>query len=373
MSNNQYHVPYVNLSLQHREIEGEIIEAVKIVLRSGQYILGESVERFESEFADYCNTDYAIGVNSGTDAIILSLRALGIGKGDEVITAGNSFLASASGIALAGAIPVLVDIDNDLNISPEAIKKAISGKTKAVLPVHLTGRPAKMNEILEIAGNENIKVIEDCAQAAGAQLSGQSVGSFGLSGCFSFHPLKNLSAVGDAGIIVTSDKTLKEQLVLERNHGLVNRDVCSRWCPNSRMDALQAEILRVKLKYLHVWNDMRINNASLYNKFLKGIDGIIDLPVVNDSAVKSVFHTYVIRCEKRDELKQYLAKRGIDTKIHYPVPIYMQPAAEGRFSQENFPEIETSLSQILSLPVFNGLQEDQIYYTAEQIRNFYKN
>ena len=241
-------VPYNDLVSQHSSIRTEILEAVDRVLKHGGFILGEDLVGFERDFASLCGTRYAVGVGNGTDAIFIVLRALGIGFGDEVITVPNSFLASASAIALTGAKPVFVDVGEDFNINPSLIEDAVTARTRAILPVHLTGRPANMPEILRIAGKFGLKVIEDAAQAVGAKCHGKSVGSDGLAGCFSFHPLKNLSACGDGGMITTSDETLYERLLLIRNHGLRNRDESVGWHPNSRLDTLQAAILSVKLR-----------------------------------------------------------------------------------------------------------------------------
>ena len=219
-------VPYVNLALQHKSLKSEILQAIEEVLNHGMFVLGDEVREFERMFADYCQVKYAVGVNSGTDALILAMKALGIGEGDEVITVPNSFLATASSIVLAGAKPVFVDVRDDYNINPELIEPAITTRTKAILPVHLTGRPADMKTIMEIAGKHNLYVIEDCAQAIGAEYKGKRVGGFGDIGCFSLHPLKNLNALGDGGIITTDQEETYEYILKDQNHGLRNRDEC---------------------------------------------------------------------------------------------------------------------------------------------------
>ena len=317
-------IPYINLIDQHAPIRSELLDAIGNVIDSGQFISGEAVNNFEREIAKLCNTNFAVGVASGTDALVLVMIALDIGKGDEVITAPNSFLSSASAIALTGATPVFADVSDDFNIDPQKIEEAITSRTKAIIPVHLTGKPADMSAILNIADKNGLYVIEDAAQAIRAEYDGKRVGSFGIAGCFSFHPLKNLSACGDAGMITTGDDELYKKLLILRNHGLINRDECNTWSYNSRLDALQAAILNVKLDYIEAWENRRREIASFYRNKLKNV---VKTPE-DQPYEKAVYHTFIIQTEMRDELKKYLFKNGIDTKIHYPIPIHLQKAAK---------------------------------------------
>lgn len=362
-------VPYLNLGLQHKNIKAEILRSIETILDNGQFILGEETQRFEKSFATIAGTKYALGVANGTDALFLSLMALGIGKGDEVITAPNSFLASASSIVLAGATPVFADVLSDFNLDPEKTEKAITPKTKAIIAVHLTGRPAPLDELKAIAIKHHLHLIEDCAQAVGATYKGKPVGSFGTTGCFSLHPLKNLAACGDGGVITTNDEKIYKHLLLARNHGLKNRDECSFWSYNSRLDNLQAAILNVKLNELSKWTARRREIAGLYQAGLKGLDLII--PMDKDHE-KAVYHTFIIQSRKRDALKQFLADCNIDTKVHYPVVIHQQEAAQSLgYKKGDFPVTEQQTDTILSLPIFPELTNEQVSYVIESIHKFY--
>lgn len=364
-------IPYANLSDQTASIKNELMEAFSKVLNHGQFIAGPEVEAFETQFADLCRTRYAIGVNSGTDALILSLRALGIGSGDEVITVPNSFIASTSSILMVGAVPVFVDVREDMNMDPGQIPQAITTRTKAILPVHLTGRPADMDAILEIADRHELYVIEDCAQAVSAEYRQQRVGSFGTVGCFSLHPLKTLNACGDAGIITTYDADLYEQLQVLRTIGHKNRDEVVAWSGNSRLDTVQAAILQVKMKYLKSWTEKRRAHACFYQKELSGILGLklpTDRPIE-----RAVYHTFVVQADRRDELKLFLEGRGIGTVIHYPIPIHLQATASGlNYKYGSFAVTEAQADRILSLPVYPELQVDDLRYIVESIQTFYK-
>lgn len=363
-------VPFIDLGLQHLLIKDELLNVVSGLLDSGQFILGDDLVKFEMSFARLIGTKYAIGVANGTDALFLSMRVLGIGQGDEVITAPNSFLASASSIVLAGATPVFADVREDFNIDPSEIKKVISAKTKAIMPVHLTGRPADMDAIMAIAQEYHLAVIEDCAQAVCATYKDKPVGSFGDLGCFSLHPLKNLSACGDGGVITTNNEDLYQMLLKARNHGLRNRDECELWSYNSRLDNLQAAMLNVKLKKLPGWTARRRETAAYYFNRLSGLDMILpcDTPFEN-----SVYHTFIIQTARRDELKRFLAEKEIDTKIHYPVPIHLQDAAKNLgYKKGDFPVTESQTGTILSLPIFPELSDYQIEYVADAISSFFK-
>lgn len=361
-------VPFVDLGGQHREIKAEILEAIDRVLSHGQFILGEEVAAFEAEFAAYCGTKYAVGVGNGTDALVLAMRAMGIGPGDEVITAPNSFLASASSIALTGATPVFADVRDDLNIDPERVEAAVTSRTKAIMPVHLTGRPADMTPIMDVADRHGLAVVEDAAQAVNASYKGQTVGSFGVAGCFSFHPLKNLNALGDGGAITTDDEAVYEHLVSARNHGLVSRDETAFWSVNSRLDALQAAVLRVKMRYLEGGIAARRRNAELYRERLTGV---VECPreLPHEFAV---YQTFVVQAERRDELQRFLAERGVETKVHYPVPIHLQEAAKDLgYRAGDFPVTERQARRILSLPNRPELTDDDVAHVAYSIRSFY--
>lgn len=364
-------VPYIQLGLQHKEIKKEILKKIGSLLDSGQFIMGEELTVFEKSFAKLSGSKYSLGVANGTDALFLTIIALGIGPGDEVITAPNSFLASASSIAIAGATPVFADVTDDFNLDPEKVKKAITSKTKAIIAVHLTGRPAPMNELSEIARLHNLHLIEDCAQAVGAKYYDKPVGSFGIAGCFSLHPLKNLAACGDGGMITTSDDNLYKKLSIARNHGLRNRDECSFWSYNSRLDNLQAAILNVKITQLDKWTNRRREIAAYYQQKFLSLDMIIPK---DKSYEKAVYHTFIIQTEKRDALKQFLQDNEIDTKVHYPIAIHMQDAAKNLgYIKGDFPVSEHQVETILSLPIFAELTDDQVQYVADKIIEFYKN
>jgi dTDP-4-amino-4,6-dideoxygalactose transaminase len=369
-TDTQVIVPYVNLGAQYAGIKEEILERIGGLLDSGAFILGQEVSQFESAFAALCGTRHAIGVANGTDALFLSLMALDIGAGDEVITAPNSFLASASSIALAGARPVFADVLDDFNLDPAAVRKAITPRTKAIIAVHLTGRPARMVELLAIAKEHGVQVIEDCAQAIGATLNGQHVGSFGITGCFSLHPLKNLAAAGDGGVITTNDDAVHTHLLKARNHGLRDRDHCSFFSYNSRLDNLQAAILNVKLRELPRWTARRRAIAATY---LKELDGVGDLLLPHDGKGEfGVYHTFIIQTARRDALKQYLADHGVDTKVHYPVPIHLQDAAQYLgHKRGDFPVTERQAETILSLPIFAELTDGQVDHVAAMVNAFF--
>lgn len=362
-------IPYINLGLQHQEIKKDILNSIEKLLDNGQFILGEETQIFEKRFAELCGTKYALGVANGTDALFLSMMAVGIGKGDEVITAPNSYLASASSIALAGATPVFADVRDDFNLDPEKVEKAITPKTKGIVAVHLTGRPAAMDELISIAKKHNLFLFEDCAQAIGATYKNKHVGSFGTTGCFSLHPLKNLAACGDGGVITTNDDKIYNHLVKSRNHGLKSRDECEFWSYNSRLDNLQAAILNVKFNQLPKWTARRREIASIYQNKLKGLDMIVP----NDSAnEKAVYHTFIIQTPYRDALKQFLQDNGIDTKIHYPIAIHMQEAAKSLgYKKGDFPKTDKQIESILSLPTFAELTNEQVNYVADKIIEFY--
>ena len=364
-------VPYVDIAAQHAAIKHELMSAVSDVLDSGQFILGQQLPEFERKFSELCGVRYAVGVNSGTDALILGLKALGIGPGDEVITVPNSFVASTGCIRLLGATAILVDAGDDYNIDPEKIGAALSPRTKAILPVHLTGRPCDMDPILRIAKDHGLKVVEDAAQAVLAEYKGRRVGSFGAVGCFSLHPLKNLNACGDGGMVTTDDPALYERLIVMRNLGLKTRDDCIMWSQNSRLDTLQAAILLVKLQYLDQWTARRRENARRYRDRLRSV-AQIRLPAEEKDHEKAVYHTFVIQAERRDELSAFLAERGIGSSVHYPVPIHLTEAGrELGYPRGSFPVTEAQARAILSLPIYPELSEDKLDLVCDRIKAFY--
>lgn len=362
-------VPYVQLGTQSAPQKRELLAAVEKVIDSGNYILGNEVSAFEKEFSEYCSAETALGVANGTCSLHLIMRSLGIGAGDEVITAPNSFLASAATIDLVGAKPVFADIGSDLNIDPEKIEEAITKKTKALMPVHLTGRPAQMNKILAIAKRHNLYVIEDAAQSVGAKYDDQRVGSIGDFGSFSLHPLKNLYAFGDAGMITVKSKGLVEDLKMRRNHGLKNRNECDFWSFNCRLDEIQAAMLRINLRKLDEWTQARRNLALTYNEQLAAV---VTVPVEGPRE-HCVYQTYMIKAERRDKLMDYLISRGIDVKVHYPIPLHMQRAASDLgYSENDFPMAVKASKEILSLPLYPGLSSAQQEHVISSIRSFYE-
>lgn len=368
MTKIAYSVPYTAFRQQAAEIKQELMTAFESVIDSGRYILGPEVSMFEREFAEYCQTTHALGIANGTCALHLVMRAIGLKEGDEVITAPNSFIASASSIALAGARPVFADIREDLNIDPERIEAAITPRTRAIMPVHLTGRPARMEQILEIAKRHGLFVLEDAAQAVGARIDGKRVGSLGDAACFSLHPLKNLYAYGDGGMMTTSDPRLVEQLTLSRNHGLRTRDECEFWSFNCRLDELQAALLRIQLRHLDTRTEERRALAFRYNELLRPY---VDVPD-EGAGEYCVYQTYVVQADDRDELRRHLNENGVEALVHYPTPIHLQPAAEGLgYSASDFPVTMRTASRIMSLPLYPGLSHAQQDTVAELIADFY--
>lgn len=365
-------IPFVDLKIQYRSIQDEIKAGINAVLEQTNFILGEPVAGFEKEFAKFCDSDYCIGVASGTDALHLALRALNIGEGDEVITAANTFVATVLAISYVGAKPVLVDIDPETyNIDLDKINEKITSRTKAIIPVHLYGRPVDMKRLIKIASNFNLKIIEDACQAHGATLNERKIGSYGIAGCFSFYPGKNLGAYGDGGAIITSDGKIYEKLKMMRNYGSPLKYHHDFIGYNSRLDTLQAAILNVKLKYLEGWNNKRFTNAKLYNEKLSET-GDLALPNLNNTD-SHVFHLYVVRTKKRDELLKYLNENGIQAGIHYPIPIYSLAAySHLGLSKKDFPVTEQYSKEIISLPMFPELTEEQIDTITGLIKKFFK-
>src|ERR1700730_8572603 len=369
MHTQQSQVPFVDLGAQYRTISGEITEAVSKVLRESDFILGREVSLFEEEFASFCEAKWAIGVDSGTSALELALRAYEIGPGDEVITAANSFIASALAISHAGSTPVLVDVDPDTyTIDVGAIEKAITPRTKAIIPVHLYGHPVDMDPILQLAQRRGLIVIEDACQAHGARYKGKRAGSLGHAAAFSFYPGKNLGAYGDGGMVVTNDQAIAKRLEMLRNYGQKEKYQHMFRGYNRRLDTLQAAVLRVKLKHLDGWNDARRQHAKSYRRLLEQ-SGIVTPYAV--AHAEAVWHLYVIRVDQRDAMKEYLASRGISVGIHYPIPIHLQPAYRDLgYRQGDFPDTEEYARQILSLPMYAELTPEVIGRVAETASEF---
>ena len=361
------------LDLQRQFDDPALWAAIKKQLELCQFVMGQEVESFESNFSKLCQTRFALGLNSGTDAIFLALKALEIGPGDEVITAPNSFVATAGAIVATGAKPVFVDVGLDYNINIDLIEGAITKKMRAILPVHLTGNPANMPEIIEIARRFGIYVLEDAAQAVGASIDGKVVGSFGDAGCFSLHPLKNLNVCGDGGVLVTSSQEIYERVKLLRNHGLKNRDEIELFGYNSRLDTIQAAVANHVLKNLASVTERRRKNARIYDNELKDLGDSVILPP-RTSHVLEVFHTYVIQAKNRAQLMTYLNDHGVETKIHYPIPIHLQkPFRSLGYRKGDFPVCEKQSESILTLPIHQYLTEDQLYYVIDLVKKFYKN
>ena len=369
-------IPLVDLKAQYITIKDEVDAAIQRVLQDGQFILGPDVRVFEEEMATYCGTNLAVGVASGTDAIRLALLACGVGPGDEVITTPFTFIATAETITQCGATPVFVDINpGSYNIDPNKIEQKITTKTRAILPVHLYGQAADMDPILELAQKYNLKVIEDCAQALGAEYKGRKVGSIGDAGCLSFFPAKNLGAYGDGGMVITNEPKIAETVDLLRKHGAKTSYYYLLPGFNSRLDTLQAAILSVKLKRLDSWNELRGKKATLYNQLLGGIDGI-EPPSVEEFG-KSSFNYYTIRVKhpglSRSALREHLELRGVQTMVYYPLSLHLQEAFSALgYNEGDFPESEQAQSQVLSLPMYPELTEEQIREVVEGVREFIK-
>ncbi|MDP2947107.1 MAG: DegT/DnrJ/EryC1/StrS family aminotransferase [Nanoarchaeota archaeon] len=357
-----------DLKKQHSQVKEEVEQAIKKVFEDASFILGKEVAEFENNFARYCDVKHCITVSSGADALYLSMKALGIGSGDEVITTANSFISTILPISKLGARPVLVDCsESDFNINVSKIEPAITEKTKAIIPVHLYGQPADMDSIMEIARKHNLYVIEDACQAHGAEYKGRKVGGLGQLGCFSFYPTKNLGGAGDAGAITTNDDQIAEKLRILRNCGQKEKYNSTLKGDNCRLDSVQAAILNVKLKYLDQWNEQRRNNAQLYNKLLNNINNI-NIPKENGN-IKHVYHLYVIKSKSRDELKKKLEINGIQTGIHYPIPLHLQEAYKDLgYKQGDFPVAENLSQEVLALPVFPELKKEEIEFISKKIK-----
>lgn len=362
-------IPFVNFTKRYANDRDEILKAVDEVFSSGSYILGQYVEEFEKAIANYLSCKHVLGVANGTDAIILCLKAFNIGPGDEVIMPVNSFIASGGAVAAVGATPVFCDITDDLNIDTNQLAGLITNNTKAILPVHLTGKPASMQPIMDIAKEFNLKVIEDAAQSIGASYKNNKAGTIGNAGCFSLHPLKNLFVYGDGGLITTNDTELYNKLLLLRNHGLKDRDTCECWGLNSRLDSIQAKLGVIGLNHLEEWTKIRRSNAKQYQE---GLSNIVTTPNDQEECF-SVYHNFVIQTPKRDALMAFLSSHNIESKVHYPVPMHLQPAAKSLgYKKGDFPVAERMQQEMLSLPIHTDLTTGEIAYIIDKIILFFK-
>jgi len=353
-------------------LKAELSAAVAEVMQTCDFILGRAVEEFEHEFARFIGAQHAVAVASGLDALRLSLQAAGVAAGDDVLVPANTFIATALAVSSLGARPVPVDVDEStFNVDPACLESAVTGRTTAIIPVHLYGQPAEMDPIMAVARRHGLMVIEDACQSHGARYRDRTTGTFGLAGCFSFYPAKNLGACGDGGTIVTDDAALAERLRVLRNYGQEAKYVHSERGGNSRLDTIQAAILRVKLKHLAHWNLLRAQHADRYT------DALADLAAVQTPRVAPdrthVFHLYVLRVARRSELQEFLTRRGIQTGIHYPVPVHRHAAyADLGFAQGRFPVAERLSEEVLSLPMFAELTDAQIATSCEAVRAFFQ-
>ncbi|MCD8377195.1 MAG: DegT/DnrJ/EryC1/StrS family aminotransferase [Candidatus Gastranaerophilales bacterium] len=362
-------IPIFDSKRQYAQIGEDAEKAVCEVMRSGSYILGKNSKALEQELAEYIGVNYTVGLNSGTDALHLALRALDIGKGDEVITTAFTFVATAEAIGIVGATPVFVDIDSDtFNIDPAKIEEAITPRTKAIIPVHLYGQPCDMDRIMDIAKRHNLRVIEDCCQAIGSSYKGQKVGSFGDFGCYSFYPTKNLGTMGDGGLITTNSEELKNRVIALRNHGGAVRYHHDEIGVNSRLDEIQAAILRVKLPYINEWNTKRRERASVYNElFCKCSD--IQTPKELDNTY-CVYHQYTVKVPNRDEIFEKLHEAGIGAMLYYPIPLHLQKVHDYLgIKKGSLPVTEKNTEIVMSLPMFPELTREEQETVASTLIN----
>ncbi len=361
---------YVSLDAQWHSERSDLLDIIESVLSSGNYIGGETVEAFETRVAKVCGVQHAVALNSGTDALVCSMHALGIRPGDEVITPPNSFIASTASIVHLGAVPVFVDVLDDQSIDASLIAKRITSKTRAIMPVHLTGRMADMQAVNEIADLHNLFVIEDAAQSIGSKVDERLSGSWGHVGCFSTHPLKNLNACGDGGFVTTNDEDVAKKIKLMRNHGMADRNTVETFGYVSRLDAIQAAILNYRIEHLDEVTLRRRANAERYRSLLN--ENYVLCPAEN-SRFFDTFHTFVIQVSRRDELQNFLLKNGVQTAIHYPVPIHLQPAAAGLGYQfGDFPKTEFQSKRILTLPINQFVTTKDVEFVADLVNEFFE-
>jgi dTDP-3-amino-3,4,6-trideoxy-alpha-D-glucose transaminase len=366
------HIPITRLDQADPELLEELLAVVSRVAHKGAFTMGAELEAFESEFAAYCETDHAVGVSSGTEAIVLALKALDLGAGDEVIVPSNSFIATAEAVSLAGATPRLVDVDPFTHLlSADAVEAAIGPRTRCVIPVHLMGSTVDLQPLLEVARAAGIAVVEDCAQAHGARYRGQRVGTFGDIGCFSMYPTKNLGAWGDGGAIVTADPALADRVRLLRSHGEQPRYHHKMVGTTARLDALQAAILRVKLQRLDGWNEDRRRIGAMLREGLAGSGVEIPEPAATDG--DHVYHLFIVRTKQREALRAFLDERGVSTAVHYPFPIHRTEAyAELGLGEGSLPVAERLAEEICTLPLFPSMSDDEVAQVIEAVQDFNK-
>ncbi len=363
-------VKFSYLAEQFTDVDQYLADIKELVL-TGAFTLGEPLTSFETSFAKICNVPHAIGVASGTDALILSLKILNIGLGDEVITTPTTFVATVGAIATAGAKPVFVDSEDGFVIDPTKIEAAITQRTKAIMPVHYTGNMADMPTIVQIAKKHNLYIIEDSCQAIGAAVDGKTAGHWGDLACFSLHPLKNLNVWGDSGIIVTRNQDLNDKLRLYRNHGLMGRDQVELFGCNSRMDTLQAVIGNRLIGQYEFITEKRVEHARFYDRAFSNLPDYVKVPARRDK-VKHVYHLYMVRVKDRNGLRDYLQQKGIDARIHYPIPLHLQKAAEYLgYQAGDFPVCEADCESIITLPAHQHLSLEQLNYVVENVSHFY--
>lgn len=364
-------VPYVDFSAQFNELKTETLEAIQSVFQKGDFILGDAVSEFENRFAHLIGVKHAIGVANGTDAIVLALKILGVGSGDEVITVPNSWISTAAAIAFAGATPRFVDVEFNQLIDLNLLEKSITPQTKAIIPVHLTGRCCNLPALRRFCDDRKLFLIEDCAQSVTSSFDGFSAGTVGEVNCFSLHPLKNLNAAGDAGMITTNSDEYAARARTLRNHGLIDRDNASEWGFNSRLDTIQAAVLLTRIGKLNDWVHARRKNAAKYRHGLKDLAPRVQMPEDAHSEWNT-YHLFVIQCDHRNLLREHLTKQGISTKIHYPIPIHLQPPGiKLGYSKGSFPVTEQQAERILSLPIHQYLKNEQIDYIIDEIKIFF--
>ena len=363
-------IPFVDLKAQYQGIKGQVLEAIATALDNMDLFLGSNVRALEEEFARYCGASFAIGVASGTDALHLALRGCGVGPGDEVITVSHTFVATAEAIVLAGARPVFVDIDPQTHtMDPSRIEAVVTPRTKAILPVHLYGHPAHMEPILDLARAYNLKVVEDACQAHGATYNGRKVGTLGDAAAFSFYVTKNLGSYGTGGMVATNNEEVASTVRLLRTHGMADGHTQVLIGVNSRLDEIQAAILRIKLRQLDQWNEGRRARASIYDRLIatKPVETPVERP-----GSRHVYHLYVIQADDRDTLREWLRSRGVATGVHYPIPVHLQPAFQSfGYARGSLPITEAKASRVLSLPVYPELTTEQVHYVAQCIEELY--
>lgn len=370
-------IPILDLSAQYRQVGREIEEAIARVLQNQKFILGPEVRALEQELAPYCQCVEAVGCASGSDAILLALMACGVGPGDEVVTTPFSFFATAGSIVRLGARPVFVDIEPDtFNMDANKVEAAVTKRTKVIMPVHLFGQCSDMDDITEISRRREVLVVEDAAQAIGAEYRGRRAGSLGVIGCFSFYPSKNLGAAGDAGLLTSNSLEMAESLRMLRAHGAKKKYYHDRVGINSRLDSLQAAILRVKFRYLDSWSNARYQNAQRYRELFNHSElverNLVRLPVESPTA-RHVYNQFVIRAQDRDKLKSWLAEHGIGTEVYYPLPLHMQECFKDLgYKQGDFPESESAANEALAIPVYPELDENAQSYVVNAITSFYR-